>query len=184
MSDGESDRGDSDLGFVTDDFGATTEGPPKRRRTSESASSDDGFVPQRPLVQTTSRIKKKADVQKTRAQEPEQGPVTISDALANGPVAAGTGTSFSSLGLAPWLVGSLAAMAITRPTVIQRQCIPGILKGKDCIGGSRTGSGKTVAFAAPILHKWSIDPFGIFALVLTPTRYELIHSADRLANKY
>ena len=61
-------------------------------------------------------------------------------------------------------------MAIKRPTSIQSGCIPEILKGRDCIGGSRTGSGKTVAFAAPILQRWAEDPSGIFALVLTPTR--------------
>jgi ATP-dependent RNA helicase DDX49/DBP8 len=79
--------------------------------------------------------------------------------------------SFASLGVKPWLVGSLGAMAIKRPTGIQKGCIPEILKGRDCIGGSRTGSGKTVAFAVPVLQKWAEDPFGIFALVLTPTRY-------------
>ncbi|RAL62269.1 hypothetical protein DID88_004836 [Monilinia fructigena] len=79
-------------------------------------------------------------------------------------------TTFAALGVKPWLVGSLGAMAIKRPTGIQKGCIPEILKGRDCIGGSRTGSGKTVAFAVPILQKWAEDPFGIFALVLTPTR--------------
>ena len=42
--------------------------------------------------------------------------------------------------------------------------------GQDCIGCAKTGSGKTAAFALPILHKLSDDPYGIFALVLTPTR--------------
>ncbi|KAL3427089.1 DEAD/DEAH box helicase [Phlyctema vagabunda] len=79
-------------------------------------------------------------------------------------------TTFASLSVRPWLVASLGAMAIKRPTGIQKGCIPEILKGRDCIGGSRTGSGKTVAFAVPILQKWAEDPFGIFALVLTPTR--------------
>ena len=79
-------------------------------------------------------------------------------------------TSFEALNVKPWLVGSLNAMAIKRPTGIQKLCIPEILKGRDCIGGSRTGSGKTVAFAVPILQKWAEDPFGIYALVLTPTR--------------
>jgi hypothetical protein len=82
-------------------------------------------------------------------------------------------TTFSALNVKPWLVGALGAMAIKRPTGIQKGCIPEILKGRDCIGGSRTGSGKTVAFAVPILQKWAEDPFGIFALVLTPTRYDL-----------
>ncbi|ROV98927.1 hypothetical protein VSDG_03844 [Cytospora chrysosperma] len=79
-------------------------------------------------------------------------------------------TTFESLHVRPWLVQSLANMAIMRPTGIQKGCIPEILKGRDCIGGSRTGSGKTVAFAVPILQKWAEDPSAIFALVLTPTR--------------
>jgi len=77
---------------------------------------------------------------------------------------------FTALKVAPWLVGALAAMAIQRPTGIQSGCIPEILAGRDCIGGSRTGSGKTVAFAVPILQKWAQDPVGIYAVVLTPTR--------------
>jgi ATP-dependent RNA helicase DDX49/DBP8 len=79
-------------------------------------------------------------------------------------------SSFATLEVAPWLIASLAAMAIQRPTAIQKGCIPEILAGRDVIGGSRTGSGKTVAFAVPILQMWAEDPMGIFALVLTPTR--------------
>lgn len=79
-------------------------------------------------------------------------------------------TTFAALNVKPWLVGALKSMAIRRPTGIQKGCIPEILKGRDCIGGSRTGSGKTVAFAVPILQTWAEDPFGIFAVILTPTR--------------
>jgi ATP-dependent RNA helicase DDX49/DBP8 len=79
-------------------------------------------------------------------------------------------SSFESLGIDKWIVASLAAMQIRRPTPIQAQTIPAILSGSDCIGGSKTGSGKTVAFAVPILQKWAEDGFGIFALILTPTR--------------
>lgn len=79
--------------------------------------------------------------------------------------------TFDSLKLRPWLVQSLSNMAIKRPTGIQKSCIPEILKGRDCIGGSRTGSGKTVAFAAPILQKLAEDPSAIFAVILTATRY-------------
>ena len=78
--------------------------------------------------------------------------------------------TFATLGLDPWLIASLANMAIRRPTRIQKASIPEIIAGKDCIGGSRTGSGKTVAFAVPILQHWARDPQGIFAVVLTPTR--------------
>lgn len=138
---------------------------PKRRRLSES--SDDEYVAPAPLP-TLSRIKKKDDTKKPEATDEEE-PVLIKDALEIGLRA--EASTFGALNLAPWLVGSLSTMAIRRPTAIQKACIPEILKGRDCIGGSRTGSGKTMAFAVPILQKWAQDPFGIFAVVLTPTRY-------------
>lgn len=78
--------------------------------------------------------------------------------------------NFTNLGLSKWLTSALSNVAITHPTGIQAACIPEILRGRDCIGGSRTGSGKTIAFAAPILHHWSLDPSAIFAVILTPTR--------------
>ena len=79
-------------------------------------------------------------------------------------------SSWSSLGLHSWLSDQCKELGISKPTEIQEQCIPQILKGKDCIGCSKTGSGKTAAFALPILQKLSEDPYGIFALILTPTR--------------
>ncbi|KAG0043013.1 hypothetical protein BGZ83_011940 [Gryganskiella cystojenkinii] len=78
--------------------------------------------------------------------------------------------SFAQLGLASWLVNALKAMSITSPSEIQTKCIPQILAGKDVIGGAKTGSGKTAAFALPILQKLSEDPYGVFAVILTPTR--------------
>ncbi|KAJ5105909.1 RNA helicase [Penicillium alfredii] len=139
---------------------------PKRRRLSES--SNDSFVAAAPLP-APSRIKKKDNTEKKKpAPTDEQNPVLIKDALDIG--LRSEESSFAALGVAPWLVGSLTTMAIRRPTAIQSACIPEIMKGRDCIGGSRTGSGKTVAFAVPLMQKWAQDPFGIFALVLTPTR--------------
>ncbi|KAG0256320.1 hypothetical protein BG011_004625 [Mortierella polycephala] len=78
--------------------------------------------------------------------------------------------SFGQLGLASWLVNALKAMSITSPSEIQTKCIPEILAGRDVIGGAKTGSGKTAAFALPILQKLSEDPYGVFAIILTPTR--------------
>ncbi|KAJ2607607.1 putative RNA helicase, partial [Coemansia sp. RSA 1804] len=78
--------------------------------------------------------------------------------------------TFAELGLDQWLVDSLSAMAIKQPTEIQRACIGPILEGRDVIGGAQTGSGKTAAFALPVLQRLSEDPYGVFAVVLTPTR--------------
>jgi ATP-dependent RNA helicase DDX49/DBP8 len=78
--------------------------------------------------------------------------------------------SFSDLGVCDWLCNSALAMGFRRPTDIQKACIPAIINGKDVMGCAETGSGKTAAFAVPILHHLSSDPYGIFAVVLTPTR--------------
>lgn len=145
----------------------TQDRAPKRRRLSES--STDSYVAPAPLP-ALSRIKKKDDTAKPEPKEEEE-PVLIKDALEIGLRA--EQSTFGALNVSPWLVGSLTTMAIRRPTAIQKACIPEILKGRDCIGGSRTGSGKTIAFAVPIMQKWAQDPFGIFALILTPTRYVL-----------
>lgn len=89
--------------------------------------------------------------------------------------------SFEELGVAKWLSEALNAMKIHTPTSIQSACIPKILKGHDCIGGAKTGSGKTIAFAAPMLTKWSEDPSGIYGLVLTPTRELALQIAEQFA---
>ena len=62
------------------------------------------------------------------------------------------------------------SLGMVRPTQVQRGCIPAILGGRDVLGTAHTGSGKTAAFALPILQRLAREPYGIFALVLTPTR--------------
>lgn len=105
----------------------------------------------------------------SRTKPQSSAPTLKLPIVSNGKVVDGT-ASFASLDVAPWLIASLSAMAILRPTAIQKGCIPKILEGRDVIGGSRTGSGKTVAFTVPILQRWAQDPVGIFAVILTPTR--------------
>uniref|UniRef100_A0A7N6AEC3 RNA helicase n=1 Tax=Anabas testudineus TaxID=64144 RepID=A0A7N6AEC3_ANATE len=76
----------------------------------------------------------------------------------------------SSLGLSDWLVKQCKQLGINKPTPVQENCMPAILEGRDCMGCAKTGSGKTAAFVLPVLQKLSEDPYGIFCLVLTPTR--------------
>ncbi|KAJ1368538.1 hypothetical protein KIN20_029687 [Parelaphostrongylus tenuis] len=78
--------------------------------------------------------------------------------------------SFSQLGVASWLIQQLNVMKVFRPTTVQSNCIPQVLNGNDVLGCAKTGTGKTLAFVLPILQKLAVDPYGIFALVLTPTR--------------
>jgi ATP-independent RNA helicase DbpA len=78
--------------------------------------------------------------------------------------------NFSDLGLSQELLLVTQELGLTKPTHIQSQGIPVILKGSDLIGESRTGSGKTLAFAMPILEKLELKDRTIQALIITPTR--------------
>ena len=78
--------------------------------------------------------------------------------------------SFSNLGLAEWAVQTCKELGMKKPTPVQHHCIPHILAGEDVLGLAQTGSGKTAAFALPILDHLAKDPYGVFALVITPTR--------------
>ncbi|KAK1117833.1 hypothetical protein K0M31_015506 [Melipona bicolor] len=89
--------------------------------------------------------------------------------------------TFAALNLSSWLVKQCSFMGLTCPTPIQQNCIPRILNGNDCIGCAKTGSGKTLAFALPMLQKLSEEPYGIFALVLTPTRELAFQIADQFS---
>ncbi|KAK4323510.1 hypothetical protein Pmani_005822 [Petrolisthes manimaculis] len=82
-------------------------------------------------------------------------------------------------GLHPWVIEQLTQLKIRQPTPIQYHCIQSALDGRDIIGAAKTGSGKTLAFVLPVLQKLSIDPYGIYALVLTPTRELAFQIADQ-----
>ncbi|NBU29887.1 MAG: aldehyde dehydrogenase family protein, partial [Caulobacteraceae bacterium] len=64
-----------------------------------------------------------------------------------------TVTDFASLGLVKPLLQALTAEGYTAPTPIQAQAIPLVLQGRDILGIAQTGTGKTAAFALPILHR-------------------------------
>ncbi len=78
--------------------------------------------------------------------------------------------TFESLGLSEPLCEACANMKFKEPTSIQREAIPWALKGRDIIGLAETGSGKTAAFALPVLHLLLEKPQPLFALVVAPTR--------------
>ncbi len=78
---------------------------------------------------------------------------------------------FSSFGLHPDVLRGVQSLGFSATTPIQAQALPPALEGRDVLASARTGSGKTVAFALPLLHRLAHSPKrGLRALVLTPTR--------------
>src|SRR5690348_14605297 len=81
---------------------------------------------------------------------------------------------FSELGLIPPIAQAVAAEGYVSPTPIQAKAIPHVLAGRDLLGLAQTGTGKTAAFALPILQRLAKPTAAtrrhIRCLVLTPTR--------------
>jgi ATP-dependent RNA helicase DeaD len=95
-------------------------------------------------------------------------------------------TGFGNLGLDPRLLGTLTELGYEEPTPIQREAIPLLLTGQDVIGQAATGTGKTAAFALPILHRIAAlgkEKSHPSALVLVPTR-ELAMQVAEAMHKY
>src|SRR5687767_13227830 len=77
--------------------------------------------------------------------------------------------SFNDLGLSSGILRALETMNYSTPTAIQTQAVPAGLSGRDVVGCAQTGTGKTAAFAIPLITALSNAP-GKTALVLAPTR--------------
>jgi ATP-dependent RNA helicase DeaD len=92
---------------------------------------------------------------------------------------------FADLALADELVAALAALGYEEPTPIQRAAIPPLLEGRDLLGQAATGTGKTAAFALPLLHRLGrgAGPAPPRALVLVPTR-ELATQVAEAVHRY
>src|SRR3982750_2423936 len=95
-------------------------------------------------------------------------------------------TNFADLGLAPRLLDALTALGYEEPTPIQREAIPPLLQGRDLVGQAATGTGKTAAFALPLLQRLAAggaDGPRPAALVLVPTR-ELAMQVAEAVHRY
>lgn len=77
--------------------------------------------------------------------------------------------TFADFGFADWIQQALSEKGMINPTPIQDQSIKPIMEGKDIIGLAATGTGKTLAFLLPLLHKMTLDPKQS-AVILAPTR--------------
>src|SRR5690349_14413742 len=79
-------------------------------------------------------------------------------------------TTFAELGLSEPILQALQEIGYESPSPIQEQAIPPLLEGRDLVGQAQTGTGKTAAFALPILERLDARSNKVQALVLTPTR--------------
>jgi ATP-dependent RNA helicase DeaD len=92
------------------------------------------------------------------------------------------GATFEQLGLRPELLGALSALGYEEPTPIQQEAIPPLVEGRDLLGQAATGTGKTAAFALPVLqrltaHRTQRPPV---ALILVPTRELAVQVSEAL----
>ena len=94
-------------------------------------------------------------------------------------------TTFADLALRPELQRALAALGYEEPTPIQREAIPVLLEGRDVVGQAATGTGKTAAFALPLLQRMPAQgrAGAPHALVLVPTR-ELAVQVSEAVHRY
>jgi ATP-dependent RNA helicase DeaD len=89
-------------------------------------------------------------------------------------------SGFARLGLIEPLLQSIRELGFEEPTPIQRQAIPLLLEGRDVVAQAQTGTGKTAAFALPLLQRLDIDSRSVQALVLSPTRELAVQVAGQV----
>ena len=89
---------------------------------------------------------------------------------------------FRRLGLSPKLLNALSILGYEEPTPIQREAIPLLLEGRDLLGQAATGTGKTAAFALPLLqpNEASVSPDRIGAIDIAD-RFSIVEVPDREA---
>jgi ATP-dependent RNA helicase DeaD len=92
------------------------------------------------------------------------------------------GTTFDDLGLRPELLGALSTLGYEEPTPIQQEAIPPLVEGRDLLGQAATGTGKTAAFALPVLQRLAPHRTGRppVALILVPTRELAVQVSEAL----
>jgi len=110
----------------------------------------------------------------------------VAVAVAATPVATVSGVAFTDLGLSDAVLKALSAEGYVNPTPIQQKAIPEVLRGRDLLGCAQTGTGKTAAFALPMIERLMAsntarDARRPRALVLSPTRELSAQIADSFA---
>lgn len=192
------------LGATTSDFAPETEAP----ITEQAPASWETVAPECAVTADTKVVTTESDHQAEAeasfeaedcaeaevSAEPEAAEVESAESTeaeaegdAEDSAAEPEGVRFADLGLAPEVMAAIAHEGFEQPTPIQERAIPVVLSGRDMIGQAQTGTGKTAAFALPILSrlvaghkrtKYDSRERAIFALVLEPTRELALQVAE------
>ena len=88
--------------------------------------------------------------------------------------------TFEQMKLEKWIKKVIKYLSYKEPTEVQKYIIPQILNDKSIIAISKTGTGKTASFCLPIISELSKDPFGLYAIILEPTRELVLQVEEKL----
>ena len=88
--------------------------------------------------------------------------------------------TFEQMKLEKWIKKIIKYLSYKEPTEVQKYIIPQILNDKSVIAISKTGTGKTASFCLPILSELSKSPFGLYAIILEPTRELVLQVEEKL----
>lgn len=142
--------------------------------SAATSSGDRGEAKASPVASTSLKTLEDSEDEEEGSEsdtEDVEDTVDVRDQKANGrEVEDKPSATFESLGLIPQICEACALLKFKAPTAIQAETIPYALQGKDVIGLAQTGSGKTAAFALPIIQALWNNPQPYFACVLAPTR--------------
>jgi len=158
----------------------------KPAKADKIVTADAGEKP--PKASKVPKSDKPASTPKVRAPEAlaTVNAEAATDVVAEGDLAANSKDGFANLGLDSRILKALIELGYEEPTPIQREAIPSLLEGRDVIGQAATGTGKTAAFALPLVHRLAglekkhAQPA---ALILVPTR-ELASQVAEAVHRY
>ena len=88
--------------------------------------------------------------------------------------------TFENMKLEKWIKKVINYLSYKEPTIVQKYIIPQILNNKSVIAISKTGTGKTASFCLPILSELSKDPYGLYSIILEPTRELVLQVEEKL----
>jgi ATP-dependent RNA helicase DDX47/RRP3 len=159
----------------------------KASNMSKVSKKNKNVVKKESALDIAKRIKERTQKEKEQSNEgpkqeltPKTQELQVEDGESSSQI-----ESFADLDLIPELLQACHAMKFNKPTPIQCEAIPYGLKGRDIIGLAQTGSGKTAAFAIPILQALWHAQTPLFACVLAPTRelaYQIAETFDALGS--